>query len=330
MRLPFLFYFVSSILILGLLSGASYHTTEYLQFRKQDKEVNVSGETQVTPDYVLASVLILNGKTQGSGTIISQGEKWSLLLTAAHNFTGKIGGKFWVYYPDGSYTEGTLIAYDESKDLALGAVNSKTIISHTYIPTKFDQNMNNLFGVGYAGTKGPYLKELVYEGSYYNAQSKYRWSLNVSKGTLWDGDSGGGVFIDGALIGVTSQRNATVQIGPDAYAKKLYAISHSEILDFLKENAFDKKECGDYLKPPPSKTNDKRPPLWKPSPNIPIYIKSAQDKQIEALQNEVASIKIQLNDLIQSKTSIEPSPVEREILKGNDLLKKPSDILDKE
>lgn len=296
-------------------------------------KIPVSGKFHITPDRVLASVLILNSESQGSGTIISKGSKYSLILTTAHIFNGKAEGNFWIYFPDGSYSQANLIVVDKDRDLALGAVKSQDILTHSYVPPAIDKSIKNMIGVGYTGGKGPHVKDLYFVGSYYNSLKKFTWEITVTEGPFWNGDSGGGVFVDQALIGVISQRDNMIRLADDVYAKKLYAISHSEIVSFLQANPLDKLEYGDFTIPPPQNKDNIVPPLWRPSPNIPIFIKSLRDKEIQLLQTEIKNIQTQIDELTKVKLDVKSDTVKvddekEEGMPLKDLLKKPSDIND--
>ncbi len=227
--------------------------------------VPTSGLTQRTPNHVLASVIIFNGDLQGSGTIISVGNKYAALLTAAHNFSGKIGGKFWVYYVDGTYTQATLLAIDRKRDLALARVTANTIIAHAYVPKKL--NDGKISNVGFTNGKGPIYKTLRYERQFRGKHNKYVWQLALKSGNYWDGDSGGGVFIGNALCGVATARNSNCR------TRKVYASPHHEIIGFLNENEENLTGCGTWSKAPilPVR-NGSTPPLWRPSPNVPIAL----------------------------------------------------------
>ncbi|MFZ8360660.1 hypothetical protein ACO1LX_19870, partial [Staphylococcus aureus] len=85
-------------------------------------------------------------------------------------FSGKIGGEFFVYYPDGTYAKATLLAHDPGRDLAVASVDADTIIEHSYIPEGVPQT-GTLSGVGYTGGQGPNYRTLAYTGAYYNAAS---------------------------------------------------------------------------------------------------------------------------------------------------------------
>lgn len=297
---------------------------EQQEFDPSGAKTPTSGKTQQTPAHILASVNIYNGSVQGSGTIISKGEKYALMLSAAHNFVGKIGNSFWVYYPDGTYTEATLLAVDRTRDLALARVDVDTILANSYISKTPKKGI--LDGVGYTGGQGPNKREMNYTGSYFNASNRHMWNLSVINGPFWDGDSGGGVFIDGGLVGVTSQRDAYVWKSPTLRCKRMYACAYSEIVSFLNENPQNVAECGDWSTPPEVYTAaTNAPPLWKPNPNVPIYVEGGTDSVIRNLKADVDSLKDQLEattalGFIQD-TRTEPVKVELD-----DLLKTPSEV----
>lgn len=268
-----------AIIILVLLLFIS----DYKKQRSDNTKIPTSGTAQKTPNRVLASVNIYNGEIQGSGTVISKGEKNSIILSAGHNFKGVIGGEFWVYYADGTYTKATLLAVDRNRDLAIAKVDSSTIISHSYLPKKIISG--EISGVGYTGGQGPNLRSLVYNKPYYNSFQKYMWEFDVQKGPFWDGDSGSGIFIDEALIGVTIQRDSAI-------SKKLYACSHDEIISFLEENKEKLDGCGDYYQSPPIVVSSSDlPPPWKPNPNVPIYTENKIDKLLDDLKRDIEELK---------------------------------------
>lgn len=288
------------------------------------QRVPTSGKAPNTPNHVLASVNIFNGTKQGSGTVISKGDQFAAVLTAGHNFKGAIGGPFWVYYPDGTYTKGTLIAIDRDRDLALGRVDVTTILGHSYVPEKFGEG--TLSGCGYTGGQGPNYRTLCYNSAYKNQANKWMWDLSVTSGPFWDGDSGSGVFIEDACVGVTSQRDALVYINQNTYYKKLYAVSHSEIVAFLNENTSALAGCGDWsLKSEAVYGGDDAPPLWAPKPNIPINTPNGTDKLIRDLQADVAALKKQVGGppLIRPGDIVDPKKAP---LPKDDGLKRPSEI----
>ena len=285
--------------------------------------VPTSGKTPNTPNHILASVNIFNGSKQGSGTIISKGEKYAAVLTAGHNFKGEIGGPFWVYYPDGTYTKAMLLAIDKERDLAVGRVDVKTILGHSYVPNVFGEG--TLSGCGYTGGQGPNYRTLCYNSSYKNTASKWMWDLSVTSGPFWDGDSGSGVFIEDACVGVTSQRDSYIQVGPGTYQKRLYAVSHVELVAFLKENASALDGCGDWsLKSEAVYAGDDAPPLWAPKPNVPINTPNGTDKLIRDLQDDVAALKKRVGGSPLVRPGDIPDP--KAPLPKDDGLKRPSEI----
>jgi hypothetical protein len=248
-----------------------------------------SGTTPATPSRVLAAVNIFNGDKQGSGVVVSKGDKFAAVLSAAHNFSGKIGGTFWVYYADGTFTKGTLLAVDRDRDLALARVDADTIIGHSYVPEAVVPG--EISGVGYTGAQGPNYRKLTYNAAYWNAAKKYMWEFGVREGPFWDGDSGSGVFIGDGVVGVTSQRDAYV-VACGRVSKRLYACSLEEIRGFLTEHAAELAGCGDYRLPPevPAGADD-APPAWTPTPNVPVHVASRTDKLLADLKADVDMLK---------------------------------------
>lgn len=279
-------------------------------------KVPTSGTAQTTPNHILASVNIYNGKIQGSGTVISKGKTKAAVLTAAHNFAGKVGGEFFVYYPDGTYTKATLLAHDKTRDLAVASVDADTIIAHSYIPESVPQS-GTLSGVGYTGGQGPNYRTLSYTSAYYNSCNRRMWEMNVTAGPFWDGDSGGGVFLDEATIGVTSQRDSLLYAGNNTYIRRMYACSHAEIVAFLTENKTALAECGDWSVRPEVKLAGDGPPLWRPTPNVPIHI-GGNEPSVKELRAEIDDLKKKLNPPMPPKLD-EPKD-------GGDGLKRPSEV----
>lgn len=254
------------------------------------KKVKVSGVSQKTSVSVLASVNIINGNVQGSGTIISKGSKYSLLVSAGHNFKENVGTKFWVYYPDGSYTQGTLLAVDRESDLSLSQVDSSSILEASYVPK--DIKSGPMYGVGYTNGQGPNYRELKHAGYYWNQYKRFMWNLSVTNGYFWDGDSGAGIFMDDYLIGVTSERDAVTLINNNTTQKRMYACSHHELLIFLNKHMFNENEYGSWSNSNKNYYEEaNNPPVWKPNPNIPLHIESKIEKDVKQLKEEVKILK---------------------------------------
>lgn len=226
-----------------------------------------------TPAHVLASVRTLNGGIKCSGTIISKGPEWAAGVTAAHCFTGKIGGTFWVYYPDGSTTDATLLAHDPKRDLALFKVPSKTVLAISQLPDR-DPQPGSVWNVcGYPGGEGPMHYELkVNAAPVSNAAGMWRWAFDVTgDGAVFSGNSGCGVFSNGQTVGVLSHR--------DEYnnGKTLYCAPYSVMQAFLQENAGKARDCDGWWCPIKRRNGEQPPappggvpPPWTPRPNVPI------------------------------------------------------------
>ena len=222
-----------------------------------------------TPSYILGSVHLANGETRCSGTIISKGEEWAAAVSAAHCFSGRIGGKFTIYYPDGSEAEATLLAMDKEHDISLFKVPASSVLGHSWVPHKgMIPKVGSYSAVGYPATRGPEYKNVKL------------WRTNENRGTIWmyrkmdntrfgGGDSGGGIFKNGALLTVIS----TCEKNSSRYDnKELRGCSHDCLVDFLTRNEQQLRGCGPWGCPPgPQYENHRRrPPGWRPEPNIPI------------------------------------------------------------
>jgi hypothetical protein len=247
-------------------------TTASRRAEERPMLVPTSGTVQQTPNHVLASVIIYNGKLQGSGTIISKGEKYALLLSAGHNFNGSAGGDFWVYYADGTYTKGTLLSVDKEKDLAICRVDADTIISHSYVPNLFPKSAS-ITSVGFTNGKGPIFKKLKYKDQFRDvSRNCYVWKFSLESGEYWDGDSGGGVFLDNALAAVATHRKYGQCIDGRS-SQDVYTTPYNEVLAFLNSNKDKFVGCGDWSLPPVlTVEKSDGPPLWQPTPNVPIHI----------------------------------------------------------
>lgn len=292
-----------------------------INYEPQPPRVPTSGTLQDTPNCALASILIYNGRLQGSGTVISKGDQYAAILTAAHNFKGKVGGDFWVYYPDGTYTKAILLAHDTKRDLALARVAVDTIVGHVYVPKEMTED--RFSAVGYTNGQGPNFKDVTYRGHCINNHKKRMWSLQVTSGDLWNGDSGGGVFLGNALVGVTSERDAYTYQQGQTY-KNMYACAFEEIIQFLQENKLLLAGCGDWTQPPEAAAVADAPPLWRPNPNIPLYVST--NPEVAAIKQRVQEVEQKLEALNKGglrKPSEIPASEPKE---ANPLLRKPSEV----
>src|SRR5690606_38665920 len=114
---------------------------------------------------------------------------------------GKIGGEFICHNPDGSQTTAILLAIDRDRDVALYKVPADEILGHSWVPHKnCIPEVGYYSAVGYTGGRGPEFKNVNRMG---NKGWKSRggtdiWSYRVKTGDFGGGDSGGGVFKNGA------------------------------------------------------------------------------------------------------------------------------------
>ena len=142
-----------------------------------------------TPENVLASVLVCNQGPCCSGTIVSRGDEWAAGVSAAHCFQGHIGGKFWIYFPDGRATRAELLAIDKQLDLSLFRVRADSILCACPVPYELPAAADQHWSVcGYPGSKGPTYFPLC------EIASSPRWYQVDGTNKMFEGASGCGVF----------------------------------------------------------------------------------------------------------------------------------------
>ena len=258
------------------------------------KSVPVGGLVQQTPSHVLASVLIYDDKRQGSGTVISKGDKYALILTAAHTCP-ETGKTFWVYFPDGTYTQGTVLAKDDDIDLGLARVDASSILEHSYVPEKLPDG--DWYGVGYTQGEGPNRRSLEYSDVFTNAKKLPVWSVNIKKGPFGHGDSGSGVFVGEALVGVSLHKSKD---------DSMLASTLGTINKFLGTNRDFLKGCGDWTKAPDISRGGAAPPLWIPKPNVPIFVETKADREIKLLRKEIEALR---ESRVEPKGTKRPSEI---------------------
>ncbi len=292
---------VSSIITLVFLLALSLVASKP---EPSEMRMPASGRLTETPNSVLSSVILFNGDTQGSGTVISRGEKYAAILSNAHNFEGNIGQKHWVYFADGTYTEAKLIAYDKKRDLAVSQVDQETVLGHSYVPDKMEPGP--ITSVGYGEAQGPTFQKVSYKSSL-RENENILWKFGSTNKAIRAGYSGGGVFQGDALIGVMSQRDVYSSKGKvfeqGLSRQESYAVSWYDIKEFLSKHETVLRECGDWRQQPQVLTADNQPPLWVPSPNVPVV---ARNNQYAILQRQIDELKTQRSN--------------------EDLLKRPSEV----
>lgn len=243
-----------------------------------DGPVQVS---DVSPGYVLGSIHLANGDTRCSGTVISQGVEYAAAVSAAHCFRGVIGGHFTAFNPDGSSMEATLLAMDEKNDIALFRLPADKILGRSWVPDDgCIPDVGVYSAVGYTHTTGPIYKacQLADRGKWRSEGGGEVWMYRVlyeqspPKTGFGGGDSGGGIFKNGALLTVisTCEKNSAAWDN-----REMRGCGHGELAAFLRRNRDNLRGCGPHGCPPnPDPRQEQhyrqQPPDWKPSPNIPI------------------------------------------------------------
>ena len=190
--------------------------------------------TAMAQGYVDASVNL----HAGSGTIIVRGKATAYGLSAAH-VCSKLGREFRFTCSDGkTIGVGTWVAKDKKSDLALFSCLSKdTLAASSVLRTR---PAGDVTGCGFPGGKGPERLTLKVEESEQiidkdgdRIKVSKRDAFAISKGHFANGNSGGGVFIDGSVVSVVSH-------GRDD--EMAYGASHADLLAFLDKAQPDAEE----------------------------------------------------------------------------------------
>lgn len=183
------------------------------------------GEFTGTPQHVLASVKMRNGGSTCSGTVIGHCDESSLIISCAHCVAGNVGNSCEWINSDGSKFEAKLIAYDRNLDLSLFLGPSKGPIGVSFIPTILPTSAK-WSAAGYTGGGSLAVKSVQPNGRTYY----------VHNGTFGGGDSGGGVFADGGLVGVIS----TCPGGNPARSRNRHigvSCSHSKLVAWVRKHS---------------------------------------------------------------------------------------------
>lgn len=185
------------------------------------------------PSYYNATVKI-GGCT---GVIIKTGPEVSVGISAQH-CTPEVGAITSFTNPDGTGGYARWVSEDTSSDLSLFKVWSKDTkrVMAAVMPDK-EKVAKECEGWGYPKGRGPRWKKLEYEGKFHITSLKAeRFQFRVMDGDFNNGDSGGGVYCNGKLIGITSH-------GSEKH-KHLFSCTKSQLNAFLKKNS-DKLSAGE-------------------------------------------------------------------------------------
>ena len=223
------------------------------------------------PAETLATLCMFNGSTQCSATVLTRGPEYGLCIGCGHCFTGVIGGKFWVYRPDGHATWAQLLAIEHAEpgDLSLFRIPADDVLETAPL-WEGERNPKTLVAIGYPSGVGPRVTEL---GNVTIGQGE--WHFPLVSGKIVGGSSGSGVFADGRTCGVIAGwRGNQVRTG----------CTHEAIDSFLFRCRNKLRGCRDGICriPPPDGADESLPPApppegpapaWKPNPQakLPAY-----------------------------------------------------------
>ena len=242
-----------------------------------------------------ASVRMVNGTTsQCSGTVFSKGEKHAVAVGAAHCFAGRVGGEFDVRVA-GKEAKATLIAHDVARDLALWKLPASVVTEVAVFPD--EQPQGPLTAIGFPQrAMTEHVKKLKYRDQY-DEGGRYQWRCEVLEGTFENGDSGGGVFMDGKLAGVIhgkETRSQGCETGQCRIVTYLHAVCYSDVRAFVDAHKDKWADCvcptgGKCAPPPPMDLADVKPPRDGTFPDKEsTQIILALLKRVEALEKKLS------------------------------------------
>ena len=163
-----------------------------------------------------------------SGTVIGRSGSVAIGVSAAH-CAESVGAVNVFWNRDGTGGNVRWAFIDRKKDLALFRCWSKDTLGVFPVVKKYGTGGADEYqGCGYPLGKGPEITRLRYGGlvTITNLPEK-RWFFEVRKGKFRPGNSGGGVFLKGKLVGVTThgtKKNDAV-----------FAAPHSQLVSFLEK-----------------------------------------------------------------------------------------------
>ena len=173
-----------------------------------------------SPARVLASVRI--GQNGGcSGTIIHVNGDRAYGVSAAHCCSG-VGREFVIGNPDGTSAGARWMAINRQHDLAIFVTYSEHILAACPVAEKAPQQYTAVDACGYPSGHGPIYKRVTYRGDNRINGGMVRATFAVNEGLFAGGDSGGGVFAGGRLVGVMTHGGGG-----------MYAATHEQLIGFL-------------------------------------------------------------------------------------------------
>lgn len=158
-----------------------------------------------------ASVMLVNDSfgpqrdRQGSGTIVSPE---GLGVTCGHLFAGRIGGTFKCFVPasETEFTEcqATLLYHDGASDVAVFSIPKEFV--RGYCPVTHDPPKGRVRAVGYPEGAGPTEVDSGFIGHSQRLPGRWAFAQYIN-----NGQSGGGIFQGGYLVGVMTNKSQTAQ-----------------------------------------------------------------------------------------------------------------------
>lgn len=245
---------------------------------------------EATPSHILASVKMINGGNHCSGTVCYRDSDAAWIVSCAHCVSGKIGNSCYWYNGDGSWFLAELVAFDRQLDLSLFRCDEpEKTLGVAWILDESPAGDDVLYeACGYTGVdgtgKGPYYKSLTLVGDK---------NFQVNSGPFGGGDSGGGIYADGSLVGVISCCE-----GPSSSSRntQMYPwCGTDELREFVSQ----------HCPPCPAaaqRTAYEQPPPWTPGPNFEFRAPRARAESDKPSSPEAQSER-------ESDPELAPEPV---------------------
>lgn len=241
-----------------------------------------------------ASVRINNGGC--SGVIIAAGAEKAYGVSAAH-CAAMEKQEFKVHFADGRSANARWLRIDRSVDLAMFTLWSRDILGVSPVRNGLPDGQFDARAIGYPSGEGPNIKDISLRSAS-SAQGIPRNAFTIRSGKGWGGDSGGGVFVDGKLIGVVSHMSTAAMYdrnGPNGGASTLYCSQNQQLVSFVRSSeSLMEASCRDNWcwTPRPNRDIDTRP---LPLPDLD----SDRDRQqaLQAVLDRLDGIDKQISEL---------------------------------
>lgn len=190
------------------------------------------------PPESLATLIMFNGDVQCSATVFDRDNEVGWCFGCGHCFEGRIGGQFTVFRPDGKTATATLVALwtleRDGVDLSLFTIPAADVLAVAPLAYEMPARPKRYDVVGYPAGVGPTWHPLKAGRT---CGCGKHWWFPLADGTIYGGNSGSGVFVDGQLCGVLSKRSMDRDGGKGG--SELQCATQAQLVAFLRANCRD-------------------------------------------------------------------------------------------